>query len=73
MRNFFAIRGKWKGNASLYYHQYGLNSFRSVLVRKYRLTICDLVFRVSCFLVGDTAKHVDAFDRGLFFVSPAIS
>ena len=72
MRNFFAIRGKWKGNASLYYHQYGLNSFRSVLVRKYRLTICDLVFRVSCFLVGDTAKHVDAFDRGLFFVSPAI-
>jgi len=62
-------RGKWKGNARSYHHQYGLNSFRSVRVRK--LIICDLVFRVSCFLVGDIAKHFDAFDCGLFFVNPA--
>jgi hypothetical protein len=72
MGNFVTLYGKWKGNAELY-HQYGLNFCRSVPVCKYRLTICDLVLDVSFFLVGDVAKHIDAFDSGLFFVNPAYS
>ena len=71
MRNFFALRGKWKGNSRSYRHQYGLHSFRPAAVRNYLLAICDLVFRVSYLLVGDIAMHVNGIDSVMFFINPA--